>query len=165
MSTKGLGHRENDLSVGGLHSVALDIIEETVRIRLLVGIYTVKIHHLEYRFIGNIPHRKIIYLCAGRVAEIFNIELKILLLKLVGTEGIDVFHHQFPHRQVRRNSRASKHLQIKCLRRIGDVAGEFTHLIHFPLIGVFISHTEHLISVEGGFKRNVTESGIEGIFA
>ena len=113
MLSERLGDGENDLTVGRLHSVAFDIVEEAVGIGFLVGVYPVEIHDLKQRLV--------IDLHTGGVAEELDVHLEVLALELVCAERIDVLHHQTPHRQFGRHGGGTEHFQIERLGCCGDI--------------------------------------------
>ena len=93
---EGLGDGEDDSTVGRLHGIPLDIVELTIGVRLLVGVNTVEVHHLQEGLAVGIAYREVGDLRTGGIAQELDVHLEIAILQLVGAERIYIFHHQLP---------------------------------------------------------------------
>ncbi len=165
MLTERLDNREDNLTRGRINRIVLDEVEEAVGIALLIGVDAVEIHHLQKRLVVETGHGQIVYLCAGGVGEIFDVELELRLLNLVSANIIHVLHHQVPHREIGRRSGALEHLQIQRLVGGGDVARELADLKDLAIVRIFVGHGEDFVGVQRALERYIAQRGVEGVLA
>ena len=147
VTAEGLDDGEDDAAVRRLNGVTLDVVEDTVGILGLVGVQSVEVHHLQEGLVGDIPLGYVVDGHAGGVALILDVEAELVLLHLIGPERIDVFHHQVPDGERGGYGRALQHFQEEALVGIGHIARELAHLIDLPVVGIFISHGQHLVGI------------------
>ena len=123
---EGLCRRQEDAPVA--HGIALDEVEVTVRVYLIIIIKAVTAQHLQqgaflHPRIGNIGQ-----IDACRIALVLDVETELGLLHRCG-EIVDVLHHQVPVALLRIVRGVFQRLHEESLRRLCIVAGELTHLI------------------------------------
>ncbi len=64
---------------------------------------------------------------------------------------------------MRRYCRAFQHFHVKTLFGGGDIAGEFTHLVHLSVVGVLECHGQHFVGIQGAAGGDVSQSAVEGV--
>ena len=82
---------------------------------------------------------------------VHNVEDEVFLAQLKGVEGVDVFHHQVPKREVGAQVGAFEKLEKEyggVFLRGGHFLREFAHAKEFSVHGVFVGHGEDLVVVE-----------------
>ena len=95
-----LDNREDDFARGGLNRIALNIVKAAIDIGLVVGIQTVKVHHLQQGLAVDVTNGDIGHFATRGVAQIFDVEFEIVLLDLVGAQGVDILHGEVPHGKI-----------------------------------------------------------------
>ena len=96
VGTEGLYHGEDDAARRGLHGVTLDVVVEAVGVGVLLGVETVEVHHLQEGLALQVGLGQVGEVGAGAVALVLDDELEVLGADAVGTEVVDVLHHEVP---------------------------------------------------------------------
>ena len=132
--------------------------------RFVVIVQTVRTDQFDNRLFLHLWLWYIRDVHARGIALVFHVETELVLLHGRG-EIIHVAHHQFPVRHLRRLTRVLQRFHEKGIRRIvGNIRGEFSHLISLAVIGVFVCHCQHLICLQGCSQRDVAHGTVQGVF-
>ena len=154
VASERLRHGEEHAAVA--HRVAFDIVEIAVAVGFVVVVEAVGTEELDDRCALDLLLGDIAEVDTGGVALVFHVEAELLLLD-IGGEIVDVLHHQRPVALRGVVAGVFQRLHEERLFRVGDVAGELTHLIGAASVGVLISHGKHLIGLQRGLERDVAE--------
>ena len=106
-----------------------------------------------------------------RVVAVLHIQFKLIATHLARAYGVDILHHQVPRTFVLRDRGVIATLQhfqqqgVGCFERLAGIRGELTHLIHLSRVGIFVCYRQHLILVQCRFQRDISQCGIQRIFA
>ena len=156
---------EDDLTRLRLNGIALHKVEEAIRVGIAIGVQTIQSQHTNQQLIGGIALRQVVHVGTCRVALIHHVQLELLLLHRIGSQGIDILHHQVPIAHIGRHGRTFQQLHIKAIGGVRlAIRRELTHLIGLAPIDKAESHTEHLIRLQLGAQRDITQFLIQGIF-
>ena len=131
--------------------------------RLEVIVQTVTAQELDQRHglhplvgdIGQIDTR--------RITLVLDVQTELLLLHRRG-EVIDVLHHQPPVVLEGRAGSVTERLDEQRLGGIGQVAGKLTHLIAHAAQRIFVGHSQHLVGLQTGLQRDITQRLVDRIF-
>ena len=96
------------------------------------------------------------------VALVLDVEPELILLD-VGSQVVDILHHEVPVALLRVVARVLERLDEERLRDIGDVAGKLTHLIGDSPVGVFVGDGQHLVGLQR-LDGDVAQGFVERIF-
>ena len=94
-----------------------------------------------------------------------NLQVEILGFQIVGADGIDVFHHQFPGRRIGRIVGTLQQLDKQRFGRLDAVGGKFPHLIILSVVGEFVGYRQNLIAVERLTQRYIPEIAVQRVLA
>ena len=160
-----LYHGEDDSSARGLDGVAFDEVVLAVGVVLVVVVQSVEVHHAQQRgvlesFLGEIAQVGTVV-----VAVVFDVELEFLFLYGLGTQRVDVLHHQVPVAHAGRVAGVFQQFHEQGLVVVLDVAREFTHLEGLPSVGVFIGDGQYLVRLKGRLQRHIAKMAVQRVFA
>ena len=113
----------------------------------------------------------VLYLCLGDIRQIdtccvalvFHIQSELILFHRRG-EVIHVLHHQVPVTLFGVVTGVLQRLDEERLVHIRDITGKLTHLVGRTAVSVFVSHGQHLIGLERGIQRHITQCPVQRIF-
>ena len=60
--------------------------------------------------------------------------------------------------------RVFQRLHEECLTDVGDIAGKLTHLVGLSAVGVFESHSQHLVGLQRHLQRHIAERRVHRVF-
>ena len=156
-------HREDDTSVLRLDGITLQIVKLTVRIRLVVVVQSVEVHHLQQRRLLELLLGQIVEVDASSVTQILDVHLEVLLLYRHGSELVDILHHQSPVGYLWRAACVLQELDIESLVAVLLVGRELTYLICLSVVRILIRHGQSLISLHGCLQAYISEVFVERI--
>ena len=87
-------------------------------------------------------------------------------MHLIGSNGINVFHHKIPDGHAGVERCAFEQLYYKRVRRADAFVGEFTYLINSCVANhiILIGNGQRLVAIEGGVERKKSQLAVEAIF-
>ena len=167
VAAKRLNHRKIDATVGGVHRHTRNKVEIAVTAFNIVvfAVQVVQTHQVQQlgvldfltqKGVREFPHPRF-------VVVIFNLEHKILSVKLIGIERINVLHHQVPVGIFGCEVAAFQKFDNQVVG-VGDaVAGELTNLVTHSIDGVLEGHGQNLVAVERRVQRDVAQLRVDGV--
>ena len=122
----------------------------------VLGIQTVCSHQAYPDFPGSgilTGFRQIVYISTSRIALVHDIQAELLFLDRIGTERIDIFHHQVPVHHGRRHVYTFQQLDIKTVVGVSRIAvGKFTDSSRTftgnIIVFIFKSDSQHFICLQ-----------------
>ncbi len=156
-----LGSREEHTSLA--HGDALNEVEVSVWIGSVVVVEAVGTHQPDKRQVLHLLFGDVAQIDTSGVALVFHVEAELLLLH-VGSQIVDVFHHQAPVSLLRIVARVLQRLHEQRLADVGYVGGELSHLVGHAAVGVLVGHGQHLVGLQGGLERHVSQCVVDGVF-
>ena len=130
---------------------------------LIIIVQTVGTQQFDQGLILYLHLRDIRQIDTCCVTLVFHIQSELILLHRRG-EVIHVLHHQVPVTLFGVVAGVLQRLDEERLTHIGDIAGELTHLVGCTAVSVFVSHGQHLIGLERGVQRHITQCPVQRIF-
>ena len=100
---------------------------------------------------------------ARGIALVLDVEAELLLLD-IGSQIVDVLHHQRPVELLRIVRRILQRLDIERLLGCGMVGGKLTHVVGLTAIGVLVGYRQHLVGLQRGLQRDVAQGAVQRIF-
>ena len=155
VAAEGFDYGEIDAARLGVDGVALYKVEDAVAANLVVVVEAVEAQE-GYDFL--VLHARLWQVAevnARSVAEQLHVEFEVVALHRGGPQRVHVFHHQVPVAHLRGAGRAAQRFDQERLLVVGTVGGEFAHLVRYAAVGVFVSHAQHLVSLQRRFERYV----------
>ena len=99
---------------------------------------------------------------ARGIALVLDVEAELLLLD-IGSQIVDVLHHQRPVELLRIVGRILQRLDIERLLGCGMVGGKLTDVVGLTIIGVLVGYCQHLVALQRGLQRDVAQGAVQRI--
>ena len=145
------------------NGITLHIVEISVRVWSVIVVKTVGTQHLYQYLVFHLRFRQISEINACGIALELDIKSEPVFLHR-RSEIVNILHHQVPVGLRRVVTGVLQRLHEKCLRHIGDVAGELAHLIGHTAVSVFVGNGKHLVGLQRRAQRDVAKCLVDGIF-
>ena len=160
-------HGEEDPPVAGLNGTAaggspVDEVEHPVGRRVELLVQVIKVEYPEKGCSFDPAFIDVSGRYSVGVSGIKNVEVEVVGLKLVSTQGINIFHHQLPGRYAGVERSAFEQFHDQALG-IGDsLVGKFTHLPDHRIAHhlILVSNRKGLVGIEGSVKGDESQFGI-----
>jgi len=107
---------EEDPSVGGIDCNPVHEVKNPVGIGILLGVHFIQAQLLDQDGSVKSLFRNVVNIVPGFIVTVKHIQGKILFTNLVGSQRIDVFHHQIPGVTIGRKVRGLDHFKNQCCR-------------------------------------------------
>ena len=159
-----LDYREDDAATAGLYGIAFDEVKLAVWVCLLVIVQTVQIHHFQQGCLLEWVFWYVTEAYTCGVAQELDVQFEFLSLHRLSIQAIHVLHHQVPVADAWGVACVLQQLDVQCLVVVLLVGREFTHLIGLSVVGVLVSHCQHLVALERGFQADVAQVLVQGVF-
>ena len=143
--------------------VAAHVVEIAVGVHLHVVVEPVGVDVLDEGLVLHLGLGDVGEVDACRVALELDVEAELVFLYRRG-EVVDVLHHQVPVALRGVVAGVFQRLHKQAFRDIGDVAGKLAYLVGDAAVGVFEGDGEHLVGLECGLERHVSQGSVEGVF-
>ena len=143
------------------YGIALDVVEEAVGVCLVVIVQAVAAQASQQGDVLDLGN--VVEVNAGRVALVLDVQTELGLLD-IRSQIVDVLHHQSPVDLLGIVAGILQGLDVESLVGIGMLGGKLTDLVRSSAIGIFEGNGQHLVGLQGGLQRDITQGLVQGIF-
>jgi len=164
VAAERLQHRENNPPRGGVDRDPLNIVENSVTVRILLLVEFVEVHDVQQDIPLDSSFRDIVDVSPGGIVHIDHVKVEIGAAELVGIEVVDVFHHQVPGGEPGGEVGPLDQLEDQGLRGVDPVGRKLSNLKDLAVNRVVVSHGQNFVVVKGGVEGDVPQSLVKGVF-
>ena len=171
VAAEGFALREDDASARGHYGVSFHKVVFAVGVAVEVAVHAVHVQYFEVGLAveaagcGARAFVEVVDVGRCGVVEVDHVEVKVVRLHVVGSQRVDVLHHQAPGLVAGCRCGAFEHLGVEALGRVHAVGREFAHLVGAAAVGVLVGHGQHLRGAQCRAERYVAQLFVERVFA
>ena len=158
---EGFGHGEDDASLADGQS--LHEVELSVGVFVVLGVEPVQVERPEQDGVLQLLFGQIGEVDASRVALVFDVESELVGHHLLCAQVVDVLHHQSPCGKLWAACGAFQEFDEECLRVVGEVGGEFAHLVGGAHVGVFEGDGQDVVHLQRAGEADVAQCVVDGV--